>query len=237
MQKGETFVVPDGVETIKSLAFEEPKNNTPSPLKSVTLPESVALIEKEAFVSCFKLENISIPKKVKIEKCAFVSCKLSKEIEVAIEMTVRPGENVTEDGKFKYEEVDGNVKITLFKDRKATDATIPEEINRKKVVSIGDSAFRDNTSLTQVAIPIGVTEIGNYAFNGCTSLAQITIPDGVTRFGADVFYNCESLVSIKIPNGITSLTSFKNCKSLESVVLPDSIKGISIDEFAGCESL
>ena len=47
------------------------------------------------------------------------------------------------------------------------------------VTSIGDSAFNDFWSLTEVIIPYGVTSIGKQAFGGC-DIGSITIPDSVT---------------------------------------------------------
>ncbi len=61
---------------------------------------------------------------------------------------------------------------------------------------IGESAFRDCTSLTSVTIPNSVTSIGGSAFEVCTSLTSITIPDSVTSIGSDAFRNCTSLAEI-----------------------------------------
>ena len=51
-----------------------------------------------------------------------------------------------------------------------TSVEIPAEIDRKPVTSIGNNAFRDCTSLTEVKIPDSVINIGDYAFYGCTNL-------------------------------------------------------------------
>lgn len=46
---------------------------------------------------------------------------------------------------------------------------------------IGDNAFTNNTDITSVTIPEGVTKIGYRAFYGCTNLTDITIPNSVTE--------------------------------------------------------
>ena len=79
-----------------------------------------------------------------------------------------------------------------------TSVEIPAEIDRKPVTSIGNNAFRDCTSLTEVKIPDSVINIGDYAFYGCTSLTGITIPDGVTSVGFQTFSGCISLKEIAI---------------------------------------
>lgn len=40
---------------------------------------------------------------------------------------------------------------------------------------IGNSAFKDCTSLTDISIPSEVTKIGECAFMGCTSLSSVII--------------------------------------------------------------
>jgi hypothetical protein len=66
------------------------------------------------------------------------------------------------------------------------------------VESIGDYAFYNCTSLTQVTIPSSVESIGNYAFYCCTGLSYITIPDSVTSISPCAFEHCSSLQVIAI---------------------------------------
>ena len=48
--------------------------------------------------------------------------------------------------------------------------TIPEIIENLPVMTIGDWAFADCSSLTSITIPPSVTRIGYEAFDGCGSL-------------------------------------------------------------------
>ncbi|MEE1143779.1 MAG: leucine-rich repeat protein, partial [Acutalibacteraceae bacterium] len=59
-------------------------------------------------------------------------------------------------------------------------ADIPSEINGYPVTSIGNFAFFNCTSLTEVTIGGSVTSIGEYAFSDCKSLTAVTIGDSVT---------------------------------------------------------
>src|SRR5690349_14175412 len=54
---------------------------------------------------------------------------------------------------------------------------IASTYNGFPVTSIGDAAFQNCTSLTNVTIPDSVTTIGTNAFSYCTSLTSVTIPD------------------------------------------------------------
>lgn len=66
-----------------------------------------------------------------------------------------------------------------------TSITIPNG-----VISIGEFAFSDCTSLTSITIPDSVTSIGDKAFADCISLKSITIPDSVTSIGVDILKGC-----------------------------------------------
>ena len=97
----------------------------------------------------------------------------------------------------------------------------------------------ENTEITDLVIPEGVTSIGNNAFSGCSSLTSITIPNSVTSIGSYAFSSCRSLTSITIPNSVTSIgnNAFSGCRGLTSVTIPNSVTSIDEDVFSGCSSL
>ena len=111
----------------------------------------------------------------------------------------------------------------------ATEVVIPAEVthedNTYKVTAIGYSAFWNNSDLTSVTIPEGVTRIEAIAFGSCTSLKSVTIPEGVTYIGDLAFDSCTSLTSVTIPEGVTHIgnRAFWGCTSLTSVSLPASL--------------
>lgn len=68
------------------------------------------------------------------------------------------------------------------------------------VISIGNEAFKDCTSLIKIVIPSSVTKIGKSAFEGCSSLTQILLPSSILKIGENAFNKCTSLSSISIPS-------------------------------------
>ena len=115
-----------------------------------------------------------------------------------------------------------------------TDITISDS-----VTSIGDDAFYNCSSLTSITIPKNVTSIGESVFENCSSLTDITIPDRVTSIGNWAFLNCSSLTSITIPDRVTSIGNyaFYNCSGLTSITIPDSVTSIGDGAFSECSSL
>ena len=107
------------------------------------------------------------------------------------------------------------------------------------ITSIGDSAFWCCSSLTSVTISDSVTSIGCYAFSYCSSLNSVTIPNGVTSIEKNTFSNCSGLTSVTIGSGVTSIGShvFEDCSGLTNVTIPDSVTSVGNFAFSGCSSL
>ncbi len=125
----------------------------------------------------------------------------------------------------------------------ATFTTIPDTVTdggiTYNVTSIGDSAFRDCTSLALTSLPSGLTYIASSAFQGCTSLALTSLPDSITNIGMNAFFNCTSLALTELPSGLTRINdyAFMNCTSLALTELPSGVTNIGALAFQGCTSL
>ena len=147
-----------------------------------------------------------------------------------------------------------------------TEILIPTTYNDLPVVSVEASAFLNNTAITSVVLPDGITSIGENAFNGCESLTSvtfgknsqlssigpgafnycyslesITIPESVTSIGSDAFYYCYGLRSVTFGEN-SQLTSigdgaFNWCESLESITIPASVTSIGEWAFVECYRL
>ena len=101
-------------------------------------------------------------------------------------------------------------------DMRVGKVTLPQSLRR-----IGDYAFQNNTRLTAVALPDGLTAIGRGAFAG-TGLTEVTIPAGVTRLPVSAFDGCGSLRTVWFPQTLTQIdaTAFRGATALADVYYP-----------------
>ena len=76
------------------------------------------------------------------------------------------------EAQFDYEFTNSTVTITEYSGLGGF-VVIPNEVNGVPVTSIGDGAFYNCTSLTNLSIPNSVTSIGLKAFEGCTRLTSL----------------------------------------------------------------
>ena len=104
-----------------------------------------------------------------------------------------------------YTTTGGKIIITDCDEAATGELVIPQTIEGNPVTSIGEQAFGNCFSLTNITIPDSIVSIGNQTFESCYSLTNITLPDGLTSIGRAAFAECTSLTNITIPDSVTSI--------------------------------
>lgn len=189
--------------------------------------------EKEQIVN----ENIKRKKRIKL---LAIICGITVTACILIGTivgTLAPLDTITFRG-MRFEKIQNEYILKNYNGN-AKIINIPPKVRGLNVTSIGDYAFRNCTSLTNITIPNGVTNIGISAFGNCSSLTTVTIPDSVTAIGGSAFGNNSSLTTVTIPDSVTAIGSsaFRNCSNLTSVNIPDSVTHIGGYAFSDCSSL
>ena len=86
---------------------------------------------------------------------------------------------------------------------------IRDEINKvvvtNGVMSIGEYAFFECSSLYSVSLPTTLERINENAFMYCYSLPSLTIPEGVRQIGKSIIYRNYSLTEINLPASLISI--------------------------------
>jgi len=118
------------------------------------------------------------------------------------------------------------------------EVVIPATINGYPVKKIGDSAFYNLTSVTNISLPGSITNIDFQAFTR-SGLTSITIPDSVINIGQSAFMYCSSLASVTIGSGVNTIVydTFYGCTSLTNMLIPQNVTNIYSTAFVYCTNL
>ena len=150
-----------------------------------------------------------------------------------------------------YSISNGTATVTGIGTMTDTSIVIPSTVaingTTYSVTAIGNSAFANQTALSQILIPASVTSIGNDAFEFCSSLTNINIPSSVTSIGESAFKNCSGLESITVESGNSVYKSEGNCLIKRSdnklllgcntSVIPNYVTSIAANAFYDCNGL
>ncbi len=207
-----------------------------SSLTAINISNSITNIGEYAFSGCTSLTSITIPTSLKkVMTGAFENCSsLSKVIVKDIAAWC----GIIYDGGGAF----SNINIPLFyahhlysdENTEITEVNIPEGVTR-----IEARAFRDAKFITSITIPSSVTYIGREAFRGMHSLTSINIPQTITSIEPYTFQDCQALPNISIPNGVKDIGyhAFRKCIALTSITIPNSVVSIGECTFQDCSSL
>ena len=213
---------------------------------SSKIPETVTVINNEAFKNCVELHSIDFPKSLtKIGDSAFWGSGIKKAI---------IPDSVTEIGRHAFRECHNL-----------------EEVRLSSAATELDGTFSDCTALKSIEIPASVTSFDKRGvLYNCTSLESIrvaagntvydsrgdcnavietesntllcgcmntVIPDTVVEIDSGAFRNCTGLKNISIPTSVKKLWDFEGCTGLTSLEIPATVETIYGCITKGCINL
>jgi len=152
-------------------------------ITGVFIPNSVIIIERNAFEGCYSLTSIIVesgnPNYDSRDNCNAIIETASNTLIAGCQNTIIPN-SVTSIGEAAF-----------YGCSSLTNIIIPNS-----VTSIGEAAFNGCSGLTNIIIPNSVTSIDDYAFQYCSSLTSIIIPNSVTHIGWWAFNECYCLRNV-----------------------------------------
>lgn len=226
------YILGDSITKIGNYAF-----NGCSDIKSVEFSDSVSSIGICAFYGCSSLESIKIPELVtKISDRTFYGCTNLSSISIP--------DSVTEIGNYAFSECSSLTSINIPQGitslgyqvftncKKLSKVIIPDiaswvELEIIHEISnplmIAHHLYSDEeTEITDLVIPEGVTKIGMFAFSGCSGLKSVTFPESLTNIGYGAFSNCSGIEDLFLSKSIMDIgeDAFKSC-GIQAVHIPD----------------
>ena len=201
----------------------------------------LASAKKDLSMCSFRLFGVQKPKEEEVQKPKVKEVQKPKDEEVwSTEVTEEDLENAVED--------EFGVKYSKDWKRllKAPSGLKGEYSIREGVKVIGNNAFSECRSLTNIKIPKSVTNIGDSAFKGCKSLTKIIIPRSVVNMNGNPFCEWDGDLhneskafiyehQVLFNKDKTILIAYRSKE--KNYIIPNSVTNIGDRAFSYCESL
>ena len=202
----EKAIIEEGTEEIKEGAYQKIAS-----LTSVSIPDSVTLIGRNAFWCCVNLKIDVLPDSItKIGDYAFRGCK-----SICISETPQ---NLTSIGSGAFAVCEGisSLKFT------------------EKLEQIGENAFAGCNGLKELFIPSSIKSIGQRAFASCKNLKEVILESVSTAIDKEAFADNPSLIirypedslstKDKLPIGLCTAHFMASDKELAYILLYQKLK-------------
>lgn len=134
---------------------------------------------------------------------------------------------VTDEADFEYEEVEGGILISQYLGNDKI-VVIPEKIDGKNVLELGEQAFANNEDVEGVKLADSTRVMDRGVFINCTNLKVIVFGKNIEEIGADVFSFCTSLTDVELNTTLKTLgrMCFGFTESLKEIYIPESVTEI-----------
>ena len=162
---------------------------------SVTVPDTVLVIENGAFSRCASLTSVTLPEQMLyLGNQVFAECTSLKEITL-------PATGITDFSWGMF--IGAGVEKVTFREG----------------MEVLPANFFLGSSLKEVTLPTGVKKIMQGSLGGCKNLTSVKLNEDLTTIDAGAFISSSALTEIVIPASVESLTeyAFVGCDGLTKV--------------------
>ena len=202
------LVLPETVERIGTGAFQRCPN-----VRSIRLPRSLKLIERNAFAFLPKLEEIEIPEGIaEIPQGCFWNCVSLRR--VRLPSSLRTINRYAFRDCTMLEELELPEGLTtlvsgaFFGCRRLRCVAFPDSLT---VLGSGDfltpagkfpGTFEGCESLVEARLPDGLKFMGDHSFSSCTGMSRVRLPMNLECWSRDVFSGCSSTLVVEVASAV-----------------------------------
>ena len=205
-------------------------------LQSIYIPRTVKEVEPYAAIKAEKLNRVNVADESLLENIgeqAFKMCiGLKRFVFDGTSLQFNTIGNAAFNGCTALEKVlwNGKSELKTIKDYAFFKCTSLNNFDMPNTtLSVGNSSFRYNASLTDIHLSTSLNYIDEYAFGEC-GFSHITLPESLANIQAGAFINNEHLQEITLPERLQGLGSaaFENNSALESVTFHTALETMTI---------
>lgn len=243
LAKAGRCVVPEGVTTISSRAFQYSK------VTEVVFPTTLKTVLKEAFNAARQLKKISFADPTStagasylyIYERAFKDCTALTDVYLPARVQ-----------EFGMDDVDETIFHGIRESFYGCTALNNVFVAEGSTLFASVDGMLTNADKTQIlycpvsrtgvlTIPNGIKTVGERTFENCKRLTEIVIPGFVEEIGDYAFANCDKATKVTFKKAVGSRTLtvgnavFYSCNNLTDVVYEDGSKVVSLGAYAFAE--
>jgi len=197
-------------------------------LTTISFGSTARNIDKYCFSGCTGLTSVVIPNQIEtIGDGAFQDCSNLESITLGSGLK-KLGQINTQAGI-----VSGCTNLSKVIIHDVASWCNVDLVHGVDIFQYGKLYSDENTEVTKLVIPEGVTTIKKYAFRQCSNIQSVQFPNTLEAVGDYTFYKCAALESVKFGSGLKTIGAyaFGSCSLFTKMIIPDvaAYCGITLD--------
>jgi len=219
-----------------------------TPIKSITIPEGIEVIDAYAFNSCDVLSSVTLPSSLRIiNHAAFYLTTNLKELDLKGVQFI--GEDnfelceglnnliVNNDNPF-YSTYEGGLYINDYSKLIKMSENVNKVNLHEKCNILGIESLSRLNNVLEVTIPSSITNMEEGVFFE-TQISKVVLNASIEEIPFNTFKFCRKLKEVELPSSLSVIGDygFYRCESLVSISFPDSLTEIGEFSFAYCFAL